>query len=142
MIPSGNKVTVSAGGVVVNTQGMILVVNQNGNSWSLPKGHVEIGEEPLTAARREIAEEAGISNLEYVRVMGSYGRYKLGKNEGDDKKEWKILLFFLFKAKNEKLNPTDPRHPQARWVYPDEVEKLLTHPKDKAFFNSVRLQIL
>ena len=120
---------------------MVLVVNQNGTSWSLPKGHVDSGEEPLQAAIREIMEESGIDDLHFLRVLGVYGRYKLGKNTGEDKKEWKVLLFFLFKTRQNELNPKDPHHPQARWVHPDEVEALLTHPKDKAFYKSIRAQI-
>ena len=139
LIPS--KVTVSAGGVVINRQRMVLVVNQNGTSWSLPKGHVDPGEEPLQAAIREIMEESGITDLQFLHTLGAYGRFKLGKNTGEDKQEWKVLLFFLFKTKQNELNPKDPHHPQARWVHPDEVEALLTHPKDKAFYKSIRDQI-
>ena len=68
LIPS--KVTVSAGGVVINQQGMVLVVNQSGTSWSLPKGHVEPGEEPLQAAIREIKEESGITDLHFCANIG------------------------------------------------------------------------
>ena len=136
-----SKVTVSSGGVVINGQRMVLVVNQNGTSWSLPKGHVDLGEEPLHAAIREIMEESGVDDLHFLRALGAYGRFKLGKNTGEDKQEWKVLLFFLFKTKQNELNPKDPHHPQARWVHPDEVEALLTHPKDKAFYKSIRDQI-
>ena len=136
-----SKVTVSAGGVVINGQKMILVVNQNGTSWSLPKGHVDLGEEPLHAAIREIMEESGVDDLHFLRVLGAYGRFKLGKNTGEDKQEWKVLLFFLFKTGQNELNPKDPHHPHASWVHPDEVEALLTHPKDKAFYKSIRARI-
>ena len=136
-----SKVTVSSGGVVINGQGMVLVVNQNGTSWSLPKGHVDPGEEPLGAAIREIAEESGITDLHFLCALGAYGRYKLGQNTGEDKQEWKVLLFFLFKTGQNKLNPKDPHHPHASWVHPDEVEALLTHPKDKAFYKSIRTRV-
>ena len=59
------KKTKSAGGVVLNNKGEILIVNQHGNSWSLPKGHIEEGEEILEAAKRETYEESGIRNLIY-----------------------------------------------------------------------------
>ena len=49
-----------AGGIVWNPKLGVVVVNQNHNSWSLPKGHVERGEELLPAAMREIREETGI----------------------------------------------------------------------------------
>ena len=133
------KVTVSAGGVVLNSHGMVLVVNQRGTCWSLPKGHVDPGEEPLQAAQREIMEESGVVTLELVETLGAYGRYRIGKaGKGEDKAEWKVILMFLFKTKEQELHPQDPHNPEARWVHPDDVEALLTHPKDKAFFKNVR----
>jgi 8-oxo-dGTP pyrophosphatase MutT (NUDIX family) len=50
--------TKSAGGVVLNTTGEVLVVSQHGTSWSLPKGHIEDDEDAMTAARRETEEES------------------------------------------------------------------------------------
>ena len=141
MPPIQTKVTVTAGGVVINQQQMVLVVSQNGTSWSLPKGHVDPGEEPLQAAIREIREESGITDLAFLSTLGSYGRYKIGLNTGEDKSEWKVLFFFLFKTRQDKLKPQDPHNPEARWIHPDEVEALLTHPKDKAFYKSIRSQI-
>ena len=46
--------TKSAGGVVINSKGEILVVNQEKISWSLPKGHIENNESALKAAKKEI----------------------------------------------------------------------------------------
>ena len=37
-----------------------------GRHWDFPKGHVEKGEDDLTAARRELAEETGITDAELV----------------------------------------------------------------------------
>ena len=62
--------TKSAGGVVLNKNGEVLIVNQHGNSWSLPKGHIEEGEEILEAAKRETYEESGIKNLTYIKDLG------------------------------------------------------------------------
>jgi len=136
-----SKVTVSAGGVVVNQNGKILLVNQRGTSWSLPKGHVDPGEDPLQTAIREIMEESGVLELQFLRTLGAYGRYKIGLNTDEDKSEWKVLIVFLFKTHQNDLKPQDPHNPEARWVKVDEVEDLLTHPKDKAFYKSIRAQI-
>ena len=104
----------------------------------MPKGHVEAGEDPLQTAQREILEESGVTSLSLVQVLGVYGRYKIGKNGGEDKNEWKVILIFLFKTKQNDVHPRDPLTPQARWGHPDEVESVLTHPKDKAFYRSIR----
>jgi 8-oxo-dGTP pyrophosphatase MutT (NUDIX family) len=128
------KQTESAGGVVVNNDGLILVVSQNGTSWSLPKGHIEAGEDKLEAAEREIYEEAGVTELSLVRELGSYQRYKIGIDGGEDESELKTIHMFLFRTTQDKLSPVDPDNPEARWVEKERVAELLTHPKDKDFF--------
>ncbi len=130
------KNTQSAGGVVVNPQGKILVVSQHGTSWSLPKGHLDPGELPLEAAVREIEEESGIKDVTFVKDLGSYERYKIGEFGGEDQSEKKTITMFLFTTKEITLKPIDRENPEARWVDKGEVEKLLTHPKDQEFFRT------
>jgi 8-oxo-dGTP pyrophosphatase MutT (NUDIX family) len=130
-----SHVTESAGGVVLNSNGEVLVVNQKGDSWSLPKGHIDPGETAEEAARRETYEETGIKDMTLVRELGTYERYKIGKDgEGEDTSELKRITMFLFDTTQTKLHPVDENHPEARWVSADEVASLLTHPKDAAFF--------
>jgi len=151
------KRTLSAGGVVLNRRGQVLVVNQRGKSWSLPKGHIEEGEDVLTAARREIYEESGLKELVLVKPLGSYERQRIGKQEGhpadalmedgpasretgsqgEDGAELKHLTFFLFTSSEEELRPIDPDNPEARWVDPSAVADLLTHPRDQEFFREI-----
>lgn len=131
--------TQTAGGVVLNKIGRVLVVNQRGTSWSLPKGHIEPNEERLAAAIREIEEESGLLRLTFIKELGSYSRYKIGINgHKEDKSELKVIHMFLFTTDEMKLKPIDPNHPEARWVFQDDVEALLTHPKDKLFFRNIR----
>ena len=132
------KYTISAGGVVLNQKGEVLVVNQRGTSWSLPKGHIDHGEDAFTAAKREIYEETGISELEIVKGLGSYQRYKIGPDGiGENISEFKTIHMFLFTTKEKMLKPIDPKHPEARWVSKKHVAELLTHPKDRSFFMSI-----
>lgn len=134
------KESKSAGGVVLNKEGKVLVVSQRGNSWSLPKGHIDEGEDALTAAKREINEGAGVSALDFVKELGSYKRYKIGKDgNGEDTSELKTMIMFLFRTDQELLKPIDPDNPEARWVNKEEVVDLLTHPKDKEFFLGIKL---
>lgn len=132
------KTTESAGGVVVNGE-LVIVVNQRGRSWSLPKGHVEKGETYIEAARREIYEESGVKDLELVRGLGAYQRYRMGKypEQEEDKSNLKIIHMYLFRTGQRELKPMDPDNPEARWVPKREVAGLLTHPKDKEFFMSI-----
>lgn len=131
------KQTTSAGGVVINKDGLVLVVNQKGQSWSLPKGHINEGESTLDAAKREIYEESGINQLELLSDLGNYQRCKIALNGDDDTSEQKTIFMFLFKTDQSLLNPIDPENPEARWVDRSKVSKLLTHRKDKEFFLSI-----
>ncbi len=130
--------TQTAGGVVLNKNGEVLVVSQNYDSWSLPKGHIDEGEDALTAAKREINEESGVSQLEYVRELGTYKRFKIAKGGAEDTSELKEITIFLFHTSQMDLQPTDPDNPEARWVNKEEVVNLLTHQKDKEFWLSVK----
>lgn len=135
------RMTESAGGVVLNDKGKVLVVSQRGTSWSLPKGHIDPGEDKLTAARREIYEESGISHVELLKDLGTYERYRIGRNGGEDLTEFKRIHIFLFRTNQLELKPVDPHNPQALWVDKSQVAGMLTHPKDQEFFRSVVDQI-
>ncbi len=45
---------------------------------------------------------------------------------------------FLFTTSQDALDPRDKDNPVARWVEIGDVEALLTHERDKAFFSSVK----
>jgi ADP-ribose pyrophosphatase YjhB (NUDIX family) len=131
--------TRSAGGVVLNKEGKVLVVSQHGTSWSLPKGHLDPGEDAITAAKREIYEESGIKQLELIRELGTYQRHRISKEGNDDPAELKTITMFLFTTNQDTLKPIDPENPEARWVAKAEVAVLLTHPKDKEFLEGLHL---
>lgn len=133
------KQTQSAGGVVLNEKNQVLVVSQFGTSWSLPKGHVEQGEDLRDAAVREITEESGVSDLEFIKELGSYSRYRIGKDPRfEDETELKTITLFLFRTKHTgSLSPIDPHNPEARWVEKDEVSELLTNKKDREFYERI-----
>src|SRR3989344_9072207 len=100
------KKVVCAGGVVLNDEGLVLVVNSRGNSWSLPKGHLEKGESPLEAAVREIKEESGVTELDLHGYLGSYSRKKsaAGRNKRPERKQ---IHLYLFKTSQQDLYPLD-----------------------------------
>jgi 8-oxo-dGTP pyrophosphatase MutT (NUDIX family) len=132
------KKTRSAGGVVLNDEGEVLVVSQRGISWSLPKGHIDRGEDALAAAKREIYEESGIRDLELIRELGTYERHKISLDGRDDRSERKAITMFLFRTRERVLKPVDPDNPEARWVKKSQVALLLTHEKDQEFFRRVK----
>ncbi len=130
----------TAGGIVVNKEGKLVLVEQGGNSWSFPKGHVEDGEPLLAAAKREIFEETGITDLEYIEEIGAYARYSLDKSGKveDTSRPPRLRTIFLFKTKTAVIRGDGTEITDARFVTIDEAVALLTHPADKEFLLSVR----
>lgn len=132
-----------AGGVVWNRKLGIAVVNQNHNSWSLPKGHVEAGEDLISAAEREIEEETGIpvEALIFVGKIAEYSRARIKRSDSDTE-ELRHITLFLFTTAHDELCPQDPDNPEAKWAEPDAVPELLSHPVDKEQFRSlIKLEI-
>lgn len=133
------KETISAGGVVLNSLGQVLVVAQQGTSWSLPKGRIKDGENIFTAAKREVYEESGVSDLTCIKEFEPYQRYRISEDgKGEDKSFLIKLYIFLFTTNQIELKPIDSENPEAVWVEKDKVADLLTHPKDKEFFLRIK----
>ncbi len=128
-----SQISESAGGIVLNPSGQVLVVNQKRNSWSLPKGHLNPGESALAAAQREIYEESGVSDLTLIKDLGFYERPKIHLGGGDDVTEIKRIHMFMFKTQQVELRPLDPDNPEARWLGLRDAADLLTHSKDREF---------
>lgn len=137
------KIKQLAGGVVIGPGNKIVVVSQNGNSWSLPKGHIEAQEDAEQAAIREIYEETGIQDAKVVDSLGEYDRSRIDKNGfGEVSEDIRHLTMFLCITNQTELNPIDPQNPVAEWLDIQDVADRLTHPKDKDFFYSVTPKLL
>lgn len=71
----------TAGGIVFrhNKKGQleILLTQDAKDRWTIPKGHIEEGETAQQAAKREIAEEAGLSQTDMLGWLGKiHFRYR------------------------------------------------------------------
>ena len=63
-----------------------------GSHWDFPKGHIEPGESPKTAAMRELQEETGIRDAPFVPGFQESMRYFYRKaGEGMQK----VVIYFL-----------------------------------------------
>jgi 8-oxo-dGTP pyrophosphatase MutT (NUDIX family) len=89
----------SAGGVVFRRgaadEVRFLLIRDSYRNWGLPKGHLEPGEPPADAARREVVEETGLGDLILhgpIQVIDWYFRFR-------GKTIHKICHFFLFESK-------------------------------------------
>jgi 8-oxo-dGTP diphosphatase len=134
--------TRSAGGIVLGDGGTVaMVFSKNSHSWLLPKGHVDEGESDEQAARREIAEETGLTDLEYLDDLGEFTRPRVNFDNQQD--EEKTIHMFLFAAlPGAKLAPTLEIE-KAEWVPYRQLPERLGDPhtewfaKDRAWLSGV-----
>ena len=71
----------TAGGIVFRRDSKgdveILLIQDSKDRWTIPKGHIEEGETAQQTARREIGEEAGLTNVEVLNWLGKiHFRYR------------------------------------------------------------------
>ena len=71
---------ITSGGMVYrrnNGKIEILLIKDAKNRWTIPKGHVEEGEEPKETAAREIREETGLQEMQVQNWLGKVNfRYR------------------------------------------------------------------
>jgi len=134
---SGHEVAHSAGGVcyriVEGTLQVVLIATNGGTRWGLPKGHVQADESPPVAARREIAEETGITGvvLQLLDTIEYWFRAGPGRIH-------KFVDFFLLQYEQGAILPQVAEVDDARWFNLDKAITLASFPRERAVLELVR----
>ncbi len=125
---------IRVGGIIRSPNNKVVIVNQRGNSWSLPKGGVEAGEWLMDTLKREVQEETGLIKINIKAYLGMYERYPMGPKLEDVHDAMNQIHLFAVTSDELPLHPSDPHNPEARWVTPQEASKMLTHRLDREAF--------
>ncbi|MGC4805298.1 NUDIX hydrolase [Micromonospora sp. DT233] len=119
------RVIRAAGGVVwrPDADGVLvcLVHRPRYGDWSLPKGKLEAGEHPLSAAVREVAEEADVRAVPQVRLPTV--RYR---SEGRPK----VVDYWSLRAVAEGGFQPDTEVDDIRWLPVEQAARLVNYPHD------------
>ena len=107
------------GVALFNDQGKVFVgerIDAPG-AWQMPQGGIDEGEDIETAARRELAEEAGITKADILRISGSPLRYNIpqetldrlpwGKQYQGQEQTW-VAMRFTGEERDINLNAHEP----------------------------------
>lgn len=87
--------------------------------WATVSGYIEEGEEPLTRARKEIAEETGLRNVRLLRkadcVLARSGN--------------RVFAVYPFLFETEEEVSIDWEHTEYKWITLEEITNFQTVPK-------------
>src|ERR1700758_5319274 len=126
----------SAGGLVVDgldgprgsqVAALIGRVDRRGRMlWSLPKGHIEMGETAEQTAMREVAEETGIRG-DVLASLGSIDYWFVTEGRRVHKTVHHYLLRFL----GGELSDHDLEVSEGAWVPPEELPSRLAYADER-----------
>jgi ADP-ribose pyrophosphatase YjhB (NUDIX family) len=110
-----NDIIISAGLVIIQDN-KILLCHPTGNKWwgtySIPKGHVEEGEDPIEAAIRETFEETGViiepNDIEYKQYVINY--------KDVDQVIYKKVYYFIVHSKDIVVDKSQIQKEEVDWV--------------------------
>ena len=117
----------SAGGVVFRMdagQPLYLLIRDTYQNWGFPKGHIERGEQPDEAARREVCEETGLAGLAIRGAIDTIDWFFRFRGQLIHKS----CQFFLMESLEA---TTSPQHNEGitacRWIAFEEAESLVSY---------------
>ena len=124
----------AAGGLVRRTDNKLLFIFRN-NKWDLPKGGVEKKELIIDAAKREVTEETGVSDIIVEKkISETYHIFKKGKRFRLKKTYW----FKMSTTYTGKTTPqTDEGIEKIKWVSNKNIEDILNNA-----FENIRIIVL
>lgn len=117
----------SAGGIVFNSKGQVLLTKHSQNHyWGFPKGLIDQGQTTKEAALREVKEEGGVE----AEIIGKVGDSKyIYTFKGE--KIFKVVTVFLMKYISGDPKDHDYEMEDAGWFEVEEALKILSFSNDK-----------
>tara|TARA_B100000401_G_C52782586_1_gene709032 strand:+ start:633 stop:1106 length:474 start_codon:yes stop_codon:yes gene_type:complete len=126
------------GVVLLNSNNQIFVAKRIDNPkdfWQMPQGGIDVGEDPLTAAFRELKEETSIKSVKLIKEINSEITYHLpenllgiiwkGKYKGQIQK-W-FVMRFLGNDNEINLKTKHPEFLDWKWI---DIEDITTKVVD------------
>ena len=122
-------------GVVLANLGTILLLQYPQGHWDFPKGHVEESDPtPRATVRRELAEETGITDIEFVDGFMDRSEYSYRHKGKLCKKQ---VLWFLAETETITVDISH-EHRGHMWLEWDHAEEQITHDASLAVLKAAR----
>jgi len=95
--------------------------------WDLPKGHIEKGEKPEDAAKRETEEETGLKDINFIKGFKETIKYFF---QWKGENVMKFVTFFLAETETKKIIISE-EHIGYKWLPYKEALNTLTFDNAK-----------
>ena len=126
------RIEQSAGGIVwrrATPEPEALTILDSHDRWAFPKGRIEEGETPEIAARREIAEETGVTAIDLTDSLGVSDFWFEDRWEVVGERVHKFIHYFLYEqTKPEPVVTSEEEHvKEYRWVPISELADAVSY---------------
>jgi putative (di)nucleoside polyphosphate hydrolase len=137
--------------MMVNEKGYVFVgqrLDNNQNAWQMPQGGIDAGEDPETAAYRELLEETGVKkqDVRFVASSSQWLSYDLpedlipilwnGKFRGQ-KQKW-FLFKFLGEDGDINIATEHPEFSKWKWISKENLLKEIVPFKKSVYENVLK----
>lgn len=116
-----------------NEEEFLLLYHTAGH-WDFPKGNIEVGEDELGAARREIFEETGIQVVNFLEGFRNKIEYQYTRGETLIQKE---VIFHIIRTDTRKIILSN-EHIGYVWENYDNAVKKLTYMNAKSLLTEAK----
>lgn len=107
-----------------------LILKHRKGHWSFAKGHRNNGEKPIETAKRELHEEAGIDNVEFLsdKILLKESYFFINKNKTGVKKS---VDYFIAKSKTKRVRIDGKEIVNYKWCTPKTGVKIITFKESR-----------
>ena len=134
------------GVVILNNENKVFVGKRKDNpvdNWQMPQGGVDLGEDYLSAMKRELLEETSIKSIKVLKEIENFYEYELpkdligiiwkGKYRGQ-KQKW-FIARFIGNEKEINLETRKPEFIEWKWIFPNDLPKVIVKFKRDMYIN-------
>lgn len=142
MKPATLRQQTSSGGVIFrrhsNDYEVVLVSVRGGRSWCLPKGIIDKGETPETAAVREVKEETGLSGSIVDRLGDISYWYYIKKQNAKCRK---TVHFYLMEYVSGSTSQHDSEVDDAVWLPIETALERISFSGDRVILEKAKARL-
>tara|TARA_Y100000768_G_C23711380_1_gene555910 strand:+ start:186 stop:665 length:480 start_codon:yes stop_codon:yes gene_type:complete len=137
------------GVIILNINNKVFVGKRKDNpvnKWQMPQGGVDLGEDFLTAMKRELFEETSIKSIEILKEIEGFFEYELPKDllgiiwKGKFRGQRQKWFITRFKGSNNEINlqTKNPEFIDWKWIELDELPNVIVDFKKNLYLDLLK----